>query len=69
MKKNGLIRIRVEGQDLKRMKRLQKIMGFKTLSSFIRFTISSEISRMTNDNNYLKEYWIEAHTGWLDSRL
>lgn len=69
MKKDGRLEIRASLEELKKLKELQKIMGFKTIASFIRFIMSSELARMSQDNSYLKEYWVEAHSGSIDKSI
>jgi hypothetical protein len=63
MKKDGFIRIRCSYQELNKLKDLQRIMGFKSLASFIRFIINDEIARLGKDEDHFKEFYTNAIQG------
>jgi len=57
--------MRITEKELKDLRKIGKKMGFKSLSSFIRFIIREETARILNNPDLFSAYEKEAHLGTL----
>jgi hypothetical protein len=57
--------MRITEKELKDLRKIGKKMGFKSLSSFIRFIIREETNRILHDPELFSAYKNEAHLGTL----
>ena len=64
-KLSNIMELRITEKELKELRIIGKKMGFKSLSSFIRFIIREESGRILNNPELFSAYEHEAHMGTL----
>lgn len=57
--------LRITNEEKKQLAAIGKKLGFKSLSSFIRWIIHTECQAVLNSPEYFNAYLKEAHTGTL----
>jgi uncharacterized protein (DUF1778 family) len=65
MKFTKVLRLRITKKEKEELKVIALTMGFKNLSTFIRFIIREEAARILVDEDLFNAYVKEAHEGTL----
>lgn len=64
-KLTNIMELRITPKELKELRLIGKKMGFKSLSSFVRFIIREEYTRILDNPELFRAYEEEAHLGTL----